>query len=165
MARMKRPTRPAPDSSPRSAASRSAPAASLSGCSGFVPATAGRVRYPPPPPAPPPPGKQMSVSQLKAQPGSGVGSKCIVANLQRCYRGITMPTAEKLSLSLPKDQVRWAKRMARSQNTTFSGLVSRLIEEKRQHEEALEAFDEYFGDKGRVSVEQANEIRRKWRED
>jgi hypothetical protein len=73
-----------------------------------------------------------------------------------------MSTAEKLSLSLPKEQVRWAKRMARSQNTTFSGLVSRLIEEKRQHEEALQAFEEYFGDRGRVDDEQAQQIRRQW---
>lgn len=73
-----------------------------------------------------------------------------------------MSTAEKLSLSLPKEQVRWAKRMARSQNTTFSGLVSRLIEEKRQHEEALQAFEEYFGDRGRVGDDEAQQIRRQW---
>lgn len=81
-----------------------------------------------------------------------------------CYRGSTMSTAEKLSLSLPKDQVRWAKRLARRQNTTFSGLVSRLIEEKRQHEEALAAFEDYFAEKGRVSIEQAKEISRRWHE-
>lgn len=52
--------------------------------------------------------------------------------------------------------------MARRQNTTFSGLVSRLIEEKRQHEEALQAFEEYFGDRGRVDSGQAQELRRQW---
>jgi hypothetical protein len=75
-----------------------------------------------------------------------------------------MSTAEKLSVSLPKDQVKWAKRMAKSQNTTFSGLVSRLIEEKRQYEEALDAFDQYFGERGRVSPDRAREIRRQWQE-
>jgi intergrase/recombinase len=78
---------------------------------------------------------------------------------------MTMTTAEKLSLSLPKEQVRWAKRMARAQNTTFSGLISRLIEEKRQHEEALRAFDEYFGAKGKVTAKEAERLRRQWHED
>ena len=76
-----------------------------------------------------------------------------------------MTVAEKLSLSLPRDQVRWAKRMARRQKTTFSGLVSRLIEEKRQQEEALQAFEDYFGDTGRVGAEEASEVQRQWRED
>ncbi|MDD9969156.1 MAG: hypothetical protein OXR73_23140 [Myxococcales bacterium] len=76
-----------------------------------------------------------------------------------------MTVAEKLSLSLPRDQVRWAKRMARRQKTTFSGLVSRLIEEKRQQEEALQAFEDYFGDAGRVGAEDAREVQRQWRED
>ena len=90
----------------------------------------------------------------------------LFAELKRwCYRGATVPTVEKLSLSLPVDQVRWAKRMARREKTTFSGLVSRLIEEKRQHEEALQAFEEYFGDTGTVSPEEAQEIRRQWHED
>lgn len=75
-----------------------------------------------------------------------------------------MATAEKLSVSLPADQVRWAKRVARARKTTFSALLSELIEEKRQHEEALEAFERYFGDKGRVTGTQAQRIRREWHE-
>jgi predicted CopG family antitoxin len=73
-----------------------------------------------------------------------------------------VPTAQKLSLSLPKEQVRWAKRMARARKTSFSGLISQLIEEKRQHESALEAFEEYFGETGQVSPEQSEQIRRQW---
>lgn len=80
----------------------------------------------------------------------------------RSSRGSTVSTAQKLSVSLPREQVKWAKRMARRQNTTFSGLVSRLIEEKCQHEEALQAFEEYFGDRGRVDSGQAQELRRQW---
>jgi hypothetical protein len=75
-----------------------------------------------------------------------------------------MSNAEKLSVSLPADQVRWARRAARAGKTTFSGLVSQLIEDKRQHERALAAFEKYFGAKGRVSADEAESIGREWRE-
>ena len=76
-----------------------------------------------------------------------------------------MATAEKLSVSLPAEQARWIRRAARARKTTFSGLLSELIEEKRQHEEALAAFDDYFGKKGLVSSKVAERIRREWQED
>ncbi|MDH5675676.1 MAG: hypothetical protein OEZ06_26365 [Myxococcales bacterium] len=76
-----------------------------------------------------------------------------------------MSHAEKLSVSLPADQVRWAKRAARSRKTSFSAFLSQLIEERRQHEHALEAFESYFGAKGRVTPEEAQELRREWKEE
>ena len=78
---------------------------------------------------------------------------------------MTMGSAEKLSISLPAEQVRWAKRTARAKKTTFSGLVSQLIEEKRQQEDALRAFEEYFGQRGRVTVDEAEQIRREWKQE
>ncbi len=61
---------------------------------------------------------------------------------------------------MPRDQARWAKKVARARNTTFSGLVSELIEEKRHHEEALRAFEDYFGRKGSVTTEEAEALRK-----
>jgi len=75
-----------------------------------------------------------------------------------------MSNAEKLSVSLPADQVRWVRRAARAKKTTFSGLISQLIEEKRQHERTLAAFEGYFGSTGRVSAEEAEQVGRKWKE-
>lgn len=75
-----------------------------------------------------------------------------------------MSAAEKLSVSLPADQVRWAKRAARARKTSFSAFLSQLIEERRQHEQALEAFESYFGSKGRLTDAEAQEIRREWKE-
>lgn len=71
---------------------------------------------------------------------------------------------EKLSVSLPRDQVKWIRKKARSTRTTFSGLLSRLIEEQRQHEQAVAAFEKYFGDVGRPTPDSVAEIQKEWRQ-
>jgi hypothetical protein len=71
-------------------------------------------------------------------------------------------TAQKVSISVDANDLKWLRRRARQQGGNLSAVIAEATRLLRQRE-AREQLLGRFGEDADVSAEEAEEIRREWR--